>query len=37
MGGGDHCYFLDAVATVVFLTTNKKNVNLVKIRTVHFE
>ena len=37
MGGGDHCYYLDAVATVVVLTTNEKNVNLFEIRTVHFE
>lgn len=30
MGGSDHCYILDAVATVDILTANNGVVNLIK-------
>ena len=36
MGGFDHFYFLDAVATVDVLTASNNDVNLVETQTVHF-
>ena len=37
MGGSDHCYFLQAVATVVILLTASNNdVKLGEARVVHF-
>ena len=30
MGGGDHCYFFNAVATVDVLTERNNNVNFVE-------
>ena len=35
-GVSDHCYFLDAVATVHVLTANNIDVKLEEIRFVHF-
>ena len=32
MGGGDHCYFFNAVATVDVLTERNNNVNFVEIQ-----
>ena len=38
MGGSDHCYFLEAVATVVILLTASNNdVKLGEARAVRFE
>ena len=36
MGGSDDCYFLYAVVTVNDLMANSNDVNLAKIRYVHF-
>ena len=36
MGGGDHCYFFHAKATVDALTTSNNDVNFVETQTVHF-
>ena len=36
MGGSDHCYFLEAVATVVILTVSNNGVKLGEARAVHF-
>ena len=36
MGGGDHCYFFNAVATVDVLTERNNNVNFVETQ-IRFE
>ena len=36
MGESDHCYFLEAVATVVILTASNNDVKLGDARVVHF-
>ena len=36
MGGSDHCYFLEAVATVVILTASNNDVKLSEVPAVHF-
>ena len=36
MGGSDHFYFLEAVATVVFLTASNNDVKLGEAPAVHF-
>ena len=36
MGGNDHCYFLEAVATVVIPTASNNDVKLGEARAVHF-
>ena len=36
MGGSDHCYTLEAVATVVILTASNNDVKLGDARAVHF-
>ena len=36
MGGSNHCYFLEAVATVVILTASNNDVKLGEARAVHF-
>ena len=36
MGGSDHFYFLEAVATVVILTASNNYVKLGEARAVHF-
>ena len=36
MGGSDHCYFLEAVATVVILTARNNDVKLGEVPAVHF-
>ena len=36
MGGGDHCYFFNAVATIDFLTERNNNVNFVETQ-IRFE
>ena len=36
MGQTDHCYFLEAVATVVILTASNNDVKLGEARAVHF-
>ena len=36
MGRSDHCYFLEAVATVVILTASNNDVKLDEARAVHF-
>ena len=36
MGRNDHCYFLNAVATVDVLTASNNDVIFVETQTVHF-
>ena len=36
MGESDHCYFLEAVATVVILTASNNDLKLGEAPAVHF-